>query len=72
MDRPTATFGSPLDDLHLWRCANQERVSHGNDAMVHALQRMYDLGTGGDREGAATSAAIVLRLSWLGPVSKAH
>ena len=70
MDRPTATFGSPVDDRMLWRCATQERKNHGDAAMVHALQRMYDLGAEGDHHGAATWAAIVLRLTWLGPVAR--
>ena len=70
VDRPTATFGSPVNDRMLWRCAEQERKNRGDDAMVHALQRMYDLGAEGDQDGAATWAAIVLRLSWLGPATK--
>ena len=65
---PLATFGSPLSDLELWRCANQERANHGDAALVHALQRMADLTASGDRDGAATWAAVILRLVSLGPV----
>ena len=67
--RPIVTFGSPLSDLELWRCANQERTDHGDNALVHALQRMNDLASTGDRDGAATWAAIILRIVSLGPIT---
>ena len=69
MDRPTATFGSPVDDPTLWRCANEELKNRGDEAMLHALTRMYELGNDGDPEGAATWAAIIIRIAWLGPPS---
>lgn len=60
---PLATFGSPIDDLELWRCAQHQLVIHGDiDALIDANSRMYDLGSVGDRDGANTWMAITLRI----------
>ena len=69
MVKQLSTFGSPVNDRMLWRCANQELTNHGDNAVVHALQRMNDLASTGDRDGAATWAAIILRIVSLGPIT---
>ena len=61
--KPLATFGSPIGDLELWRCAQHQLTTHGDiDAIIDANSRMYDLGAVGDRDGANTWMAITLRI----------
>ena len=61
--KPLATFGSPIGDLELWRCAQHQLTIHGDiDAIIDANSRMYDLGAVGDRDGANTWMAITLRI----------
>ena len=58
-----STFGSPLSDIELWRCAKQQLDLHGEiAAIIEANERMYDLDAAGDRDGANTWMAIVLRI----------
>jgi hypothetical protein len=67
--KPIATFGSPISDMELWRCAQQQLALHGIfDAVAEANRRMFDLGEIGDRTGANTWMAITLRVLYLAQV----
>ena len=70
--RPIPTFGSPISDLELWRCARQQQDQHGDDAMVAAARRMAELEAVNDWTGYATWAGIVLRIALLGPPGVSH
>ena len=66
--KPLSTFGSPIDDLELWRCAQLQLTLHGGlDAVIEANRRTYDIGAVGDRDGANTWMAIMLRILHLAP-----
>ena len=66
------SFGSPLADLELWRCAQQQIDQHGHmEAVIEATRRMYAMGEAGDRDGANTWMAITLRGLHLAPSGSA-
>ena len=61
--KPLATFGSPISDLELWRCARHQLTIHGDiDAIIDANRRMYEMCDAGDRDGVNTWMAITLRI----------
>lgn len=63
--KPLATFGSPISDLELWRCAKLQVDQHGEGAIVEAYDRRSVLAEAGDANGVNTWLAIELRVSWL-------
>ena len=67
--QPIATFGSPISDIELWRCARLQQAQHGADAMAAAARRMAELEAKKDRAGYATWAGILLRIALLGPAT---
>ncbi len=62
--RPIPTYGSPIGDLELWQCAQQQLDQHGDEALYVAANRMAELID--DRPGYATWAGISLRIALLG------
>lgn len=58
-----STFGSPIPELELWRCARQQIDQMGvNRAIDDAKERVQALSAAGDQEGANTWSAITLRV----------
>ncbi len=63
MTRVLCTFGSPLADIELWRCAQQQLDQHGTlSAIVAANDRIENLTVAGDTDGVNTWMAIALRI----------
>lgn len=62
--KPIPTFGSPITDLELWRCAQQQLDQHGDNALNLAARRMAELTE--DRQGYATWTGISVRIALLG------
>lgn len=65
--KPIPTFGSPISDLELWQCAQQQLDQHGDDALNAAARRMVEVED--DRAGYATWAGIAVRIALLGKPS---
>ncbi len=65
--KPIPTYGSPISDLELWRCALQQLDAHGDEALNVAAGRMAELAD--DRPGHATWVGIAVRIAILGKPS---
>lgn len=64
--KPLPTFGSPISDVELWQCAQQQLDQRGEDALTFAAHRMAELEAAGDRPGYATWIGIAVRIAMLG------
>lgn len=55
----------PLTDWELWATAQHVIGSHGDDAIAHINDRIYDLGKAGDEAGVSAWMAIADRVEKL-------